>query len=341
MKQSIEIDNTDTHLDSNVYGTWSIMSYEANKEFTSLFQKEVKRIKAELEDIANLWAGHYNFHFDSLTQECLTVLNERCAKVENDISCFRRRINTVLGSQYEDHSCHSAKDYINSIQENEFEIELMKVIRKSFELSSGIPQESSSINQDYWNVLDGRKRYLSLTVKVEPWETLACSKVVAPERPSVILKVLSLSDSAPRVSAGFDDVFCIEPLVRELLVDDDVQVGDHIIVKTSGWSGFGSELNNPEYDGPAEPDCPCSDMGEVLEAKYDFDLDYEEEKQKAIWRINYLEKHFTLKTEDEIRQSGRSALQYIENPKKNVKYSYTSNDMEEYVIYHEQANEYA
>lgn len=288
MKQSIEIDNTDKHLDSNVFGTWSIMSYEANKEFTSLSQKEVKRIKAELEDIANLWAGHYNFRFDSLTQECLTVLNERCAKVENDISCFRRRINTVLGSQYEDHSCHSAKDYINSIQENEFEIELMKVIRKSFELSSGIPQESSSINQDYWGVLDGRKRYLSLTVKVEPWETLVCQKVVTPERPSVILKVLSLSNSGLSVSAGFDDVFYNEPIVRELLVDEDVKVGDHIIVKTIGWSGLGNELIDPEYDGLAEDDCSCSDIDDVLAVKHDFELRCNNENQLDILAMNKL-----------------------------------------------------
>lgn len=324
---------------------WNRMDDDELYDASSSFQNTLEDIKIELKDIVNLWLGHHNFRFATLTPEHLAVLNERCGYIKKTIRYFLEDTYKVLGTRSQDHYGLTAADYEDSVYEHEFELELMQVIRKSFEFSSGKSQGLDGIidTKHFDEHYSGYKRELLRPVTVKPWNIPAPPKVVAPERPSVILKVLSLSDSAPRVSAGFDDVFCIEPLVRELLVDDDVQVGDHIIVKTSGWSGFGSELNKPEYDGLAEPACPCSDMGEVLEAKYDFDLETEEEKQKASWRINWLEEHFTLRTEDEIRRSGRSALQYLENPKmKKVKYSYTPDNMEEFVTYFEdQANEYA
>ena len=317
------------------------------------FQDTLENIVLELKDIVCLWLGHHNYKLTTLTPEHLTVLNLHCDRIEDQIRYFFEDLYKVLGAQNQYSYGLTVADYEeNLFSQHEFELELIQVIRKSFELSSGEIQGCYSIDTVWFDKkYSGYKRELLRPVTVKPWDIPAPPKVVAPERPSVILKVLSLSDSAPRVSAGFDDVFCIEPLVRELLVDDDVQVGDHIIVKTSGWSGFGSELNKPEYDGLAEPACPCSDIGEVLEAKYDFDLKYEQEKQKANYRINWLDKHFVLRTENEIRQSGISALQRIENPRmKKVKYSYTSDNMEEFVTdnmeelvtyFEDQANEYA
>lgn len=115
---------------------------------------------------------------------------------------------------------------------------------------------------------------------------------------------------------GFDDIFCNEPIGREILVDDEVRVGDRVIIKTSGWEGLGHEMQKPEYDGLAEPDCPCSEMTEVMEAEYNFDLEFELEQHEAKWRKQWMDKHFTFKTEHQIMTSGKTTYNVFNNPKK-------------------------
>lgn len=273
-------------------------------------QNALEDIQLELQDLVYLWTGHANFNWATLTPAHLTELNTRCGFIKKSIRYLMDDAYRVLGTRVADNYSMTSADYEDAIYcHHEFELNLMQVIQKSFEFSSGKSQGIDGIIDLKWF----QEKYagtwqlrLLKPITVKPWVTPAAPELVVPERPRVILKVLSVSDSAPRISVGFDDIFCNEPIGREILVDDDVCVGDRVIIKTSGWEGLGHEMRQPEYDGLAERDCPCSEMDEVMEAVYTFDPEFEQKMHEAHWRSNWLEKHFTLRTEDEIRRSGKT-----------------------------------
>ncbi len=280
---------------------WDDLTHNEKEEVTKYFQSKFFWITASLNDITRFWCGHHFFGFNTLTPDCLTSLKMQCETIWDEILKLTRITHGMLGLKEKDLVNMSANDYAKVVDLNQFEIELMKVILESFELSSGEHVEPyGDIDEVYVKNQYGYRRDLLRVFQVTPWEPPVFPEVVVPERPSVILKVLSLSKCAPRVSAGLDDVFYTEPIVRELLVDEDVQVGDHIIVKTSGWPGFGLELIKPEYDGLAEDDCPCSSIDAVFEAKYDFSRNLEKSRQK----LNWLNTHFVVLSNTEIYSKG-------------------------------------
>lgn len=278
----------------------------------------INAIKDDLEYIVNIWFGHYSFSFATLTPGHLEDLYRSCNQVKYDISGFFEMVHRFLGSENKDIRGWTVSDYEYDLLQHEFELELIKIIQNSFILSSGNGDTLNEIidpsHFEYYQQL------LLHSVVVEPWCMPEFPEVVAPERPSVILKVTSLSNSGSYVTAGLDDVFCTEPLVKGLFVDEDVKVGDHIIVKTSGWTGMGKKLDNPEYDGLAESNCPCSDASDILAAKYDFDPEREKIAQKNTWFNN----HFLQKTSCEILECGRNAL----NDVSNALHGYNSNSFE-------------
>jgi hypothetical protein len=292
------------------------MSEDEMYDASNTFQNTAEDIRLELRDLAYLWMGHANFQWETLTPAYLSELNSRCLKLKKAIRYFLGDVHSVLGTYGHDHYHMTAADYENMIYQSEFELELMQVISKSFEFSSGKSQGLDGIIDNDWldKHFEGWQRRLLKPITVRPWETPPAPKLVAPERPRVILQVLSVSDSAPRVSVGFDDIFCTDPIGREILVDDDVRVGDRVIIKTSGWEGLGHEMLNPEYDGLAEPDCPCSEMSEVMDAKYNFNLEYEQKKLEDNWHQSWMDEHFKHRDEYDIRESGRSTISYILHP---------------------------
>jgi hypothetical protein len=282
---------------------------------SDLFQNELQDIKMDLQDLVHRWMGHANFVWATLTPDHLTELNARCGYIKKNIGLFLEDVYRVLGTRGSDSYYQTAADYEDEIYCNhEFELNLMQVIQKSFEFSSGQSQGMDGIIDLEWfeqKYAGTWMRRLLNPVAVKPWNMPAAPAFIVPERPRVILKVLSIADCAPRISVGLDDIFCDKPIGTGILVDDDVRVGDRVIIKTSGWKGLGHEMEKPEYDGLAERDCPCSDMVEVMEAKYNFDLEFELERHEAQWRKSFLEKHFTLRTEGEIKESGKRTCNMI------------------------------
>lgn len=306
------------------------------------FQNTLEDISTELRDLVYLWIGHANFKWSTLTPEYLFELNARCSYIKKSIRLFLEDAYRVLGTRGSDHYAMTAADYEDSLYCNhEFELNLMQVIQKSYEFSSGKSQGIDGIiDLEWFEQKYAGKWQLRLLrpITVRPWSLPETPALVVPERPRVILTVLSVSDSAPRISVGFDDIFCNEPIGREILVDDDVRVGDRVIIKTSGWEGLGYELQNPEYDGLAESDCPCSEMTEVMEAEYTFNLEFEQERHEGNWRHNWMEKHFTLRSEHDIRSSGKTTYNGYTDPIKVVPIKGIVDDdgWEEYVEYEEE-----
>ena len=270
-----------------------------------------------------LWLGHANFAWSALTPEESTILNQRCGYIKKNIRYFLEDVYRVLGSRGLDNYGMTSADYEDEIYCNhEFELNLMQVIQKSFEFSSGKSQGIDGIIDLEWFEQKYSGTWMLRLLKpviVKPWAMPAPPALVVPERPRVILTVLSVLDCSPRISVGFDDVFYNKPIGLSILVDDEVRVGDRVIIKTSGWEGIGHELQKPEYDGLAEPDCPCSEIAEVMEAEYNFDLKFELEQHEARWRKQWMDKHFTFKTEHEIRTSGKTTYNVFTNPRKAKK----------------------
>lgn len=295
------------------FESWN-MSEDELYDASNSFDTTVEDIKLELRDLVYLWLGHSNFLWATLTPLNLFELNKRCSYIRKTVQLFFEDVYRVLGPVKSDSYGRMMADYEDLIYQFEFEWELMQVIQKSYEFSSGKSQGMNGIiDLDlYDKKYTGWQRKILTPITVAPWKIPPPPRLVAPERPRVILKVLSVEDGAPRVSVGFDDVFCSDPIGVGILVDEDVKVGDCVIVKTSGWQGIGHEMVKPEYDGLAEPDCPCSEIDEVMEARYDFDLEVEQAMLETKWNDSWLNKHFKIESETAIRQSGRISFNYFE-----------------------------
>lgn len=307
-----------TNYTYNEYEDYDYMTEDEFYDASALLQDTIEDIRIELTDMVYLWMGHANFQFATLTPDVLTELNYRCLQLKKMIRDFLSDVDVILRNNKIDDYGMMAGDYEDLIHNMEFELELLQVIQKSYEFSSGKSQGMDGlVDLSFYDThFKGYKRHLLNPVTVTPWIIPEVPKLTVPERPSVVLKVTKVSDCAPRISAGLDDIFYEQPLVVELLVDEDVKVGDIIIVKTDGWKGIGHELQKPEYDGLAEPDCPCSEMTEVMEVEYNFDLEFELEQHEARWRKQWIDKHFKFETEHEIRMSGKVTYHDLLNPRK-------------------------
>lgn len=287
-------------------------------------------IRSELKRIYTFWLGLYLTGFRACTPKHLTALYNDVLRVYNRFDVFCEDCQAMGGLSCPNTGNTGVDFEQNLFDEMRFEMTLMPIIAKSYEFSSGQSTGKLGICNDsewYDDNYPGIYRELLRIHTVKPWEMPPVPEMGIPERPSVILKVLSLSDSAPRVSAGFDDVFCTEPIVRDLLVDEDVSVGDCIIVKSSGWEGFGCELQSPEYDGLAEPGCPCSDVPEVMSVEYAFDAEEERRKHIANHTSKWLTANWKVMTYTEILDI---AAKYL-----NEKYKKTGDYQFEKYLTHE------
>lgn len=313
----------------------SYMTEEELDDYSCAWDGVLNDIKKALDRIVELWVGHANFQWKTLTPEHLTDLNADCKHIKRDIKVFLNEVDEVLGLRSDAYG-YTAGDYANEIHALDFELELMQVIRKSYELSSGESQGIDGIVDLAWykeKYAGTAQERLLKPITVKPWVCPPVPKLVIPERPNVVLQVLSVDDGAPRCSVGFDDVFCNKPIgVGILFGNDDVRVGDRVIIKTSGWDGIGYYLDNPEYDGLAEPECPISDMSEVMDARYDFDVEKEQELLEETWERNWKESNFIVKTYEEILYSDRTTMYDFDVPDKpEYEYEYEQEyESEEY-----------
>lgn len=278
------------------------------ENITRDLQYTSEEIQFELKNLVKVWAGHCSYNWSTLTPDYLSALNTRCKDIKNSMRVFFEELYRVLGTRHSDAVGLTAMDYEDAIWNLEFELEMMQVIRKSYEFSSGESQGVDGIVdlEMYRQKYNDARLNLLTPITVKPWVVPPAPKLLIPDRPRIILKVLSVSDSAPRVSLGFDDIFFDKPIARDVLVDEEVHVGDMVIVKISGWSGsLDDEVHMPEYDGLAEPGCPCSNISDVMEAKYDFDYEAELVKHQSRWVQEHMERHFTIKSENDIMLHGR------------------------------------
>jgi hypothetical protein len=175
----------------------------------------------------------------------------------------------------------------------------MEVIRLSYRSSAGeIP--FTNVKSD---AADFHQKMLTVQC-VAPWKCPPAPDMEVPERPSVVLKVIGLRD--PRcASIGFDDVFLSDVLVDELYADEDLKIGDRVIVKIDEWNGFGHYLISPEYYGLAEPNCPCETPETLAEVRYEFDIESERRKHEANHKQNWVKDNFVSQSYQRILDIGR------------------------------------
>lgn len=248
-------------------------------------------LRQELNKVARLWRGLYKTDFKALTPDILDELNEKCKQIEAHVTELDRlhRNCEELGHDQEE------LDELFSVY-NQVDAEIIYCIMQSWLASTG--QQVTQYNPPSLQTPDDFDPAMLQLVKVEPWEMPPCPPLSVPERPAVILEVISVGDG--HVRAGLDDVFNPIVMVEYLPVDEELTTGDRIIVKGSKWDSKTSLIKDPEYDGLAEPDCPLSTEDELLALKYTFDQKKEQVKLLERHKNEWVRKHWRLLTESQI-----------------------------------------
>ena len=100
-------------------------------------------------------------------------------------------------------------------------------IVKSFLKSNGHAVEAYTAPSD---ICDKHREMLQV-VCVSPWDAPECPPLQIPEKPAVVLDVMCVGIDS--VTAGIDDVFQPIIMVEHLEVDEELVVGDRIIVKAA------------------------------------------------------------------------------------------------------------
>jgi len=248
--------------------------------------------------------------------------------------------------------------FIELIDKYEFEMNLMRTIIKSYEFSTRKSQGARGILDIQSWVEEYGKDWLEffMPVTVTPWKMPEAPPLVVPEKPRLVLKVSKLHESMPRINVSLDDIFLQKCLASEVLVDEEVQLGDKVVVKTTGWDKANDVLINVEYDGLADAECPCSTYENCMEVKYNFDESTELHKHQMQWVSAWLDKHFDVRKNDEIESIGDKVhrqcdtkLRKFSTSLYSVIHSYSHRDFDDYTsasyyseedYYRRQVNEY-
>lgn len=311
--------------DNNITEPWTpISTWRRNTVDSYELSESFDNLTCDLLATKYIWRGHFESNFRTLTPGHLVDLYASVQEIWYRLQDFYQM--AVDSNGVSDAYDNTAGDYLESLERDYlFEIELLKVISKSHEWSAGISAGVLGIidAQFYADEFKGVHRAMLTPVVVKPWVAPSAPVMTIPEKPSVILKVLKVSDDAPRVNAGLDDIFYCKPIVIGLLVDEDVNIGDRIVVKTAGWNNKEKLLINPAFDGLAERGCPCSDMKEVMEAEYTFDLSSEIVLHEKKWYDKWLSENWLIVGYYEIEHTGMSKY-------KSVKGVYDSNGVARY-----------
>lgn len=237
-------------------------------------------LKLEKDAITRLWFGLFKTNFEALTPSVLTKLNERCKKIAA-LSVEQDKFYQKCQEAYCD------QDELDElyVASTKFENKVIECIMNSWIMSSGQPVAKQKPNLTNVQIPDKFDKKMLQYIKVEPWEMPPCPPLIIPERPSVILEVMKVQENS--VTAGLDDVFNPLVMAKDLVVDEELFVGDRIIVKGSKWDSITSLIQDPEYDGLAEPACPLSTTDDLLKLEYTFNAKKEQkqllEKHKEDW----------------------------------------------------------
>ena len=327
-------------------------SYE-EPTFTQLVDND-RVLRKEVKKVLDLWTGLYKTEFKALTPDILTELNDRCNQIQAYAALRDRLIINCADLGY---TQKELSEYAHVYGRSEQA--LVYCITQSWCLSNGqdIETKQHKATVDGFNQLRLCNDFdcdMLQIVQVTPWEMPPCPPLSIPERPAVVLDVMRVGEG--HVSAGWDDVFNPIVMVEYLPVDEELCVGDKIIVKGSKWNPKTSLIQEPEYDGIAEQDCPVSTEEELLELKYTFNPEKEQAKLLERHKKAWMRQHWKLLTEAQILKIAGGAsvedvieriefdenLQLLQEMKKLINWStqyendyYTYNKYQTYDNYNE------
>lgn len=279
--------------------------------FTQLVDND-RVLRKEVKKVLDLWIGLYKTEFKALTPDILTELNDRCNQIQAYVALRDRLIINCTDLGY---SQEELSEYARVYRQSEHA--LVYCITQSWCLSNGQDIETKqhkAIVNDFiqLHLCNDFDCDMLQFVRVTPWEMPPCPPLSIPERPAVVLDVMRVDEGC--VHAGWDDVFNPIVMVERLPVDEELCVGDKIIVKGSKWDPKTSLIQEPEYDGIAEQDCPVSTEEELLALKYTFNPEKEQvkllERHKKVW----MRQHWMLLTESQLLKiaGGASVEEFIE-----------------------------
>lgn len=328
--EEVEYVNYDEAFDGNNDG------YDYFDDYLESLNECVKLLSQEVKNVIKLWTGIYKTDFKALTPDMLTELNQKCNEIQK-LSEDRSKLLVELvdcGCEPEE---LSAQAHVYSTIEKA----IVYCITQSWKASTGVEVDANPEevlrNLMGLNMLEEIDTNMLRVVTVTPWDMPPCPALVIPERPAVILEVMQIGDDW--VSAGIDDVFKPMIMVPCLMVDEPLTMGDRIIVKGSKCHPQTMLIEEPEYDGMAEPDCPLSSEDELLGLKYDFDPAKEQKKLFEKHKNQWLRTHWKVLTEKQLCQIADGELiededvWYYDNLIKNKKMYWDFDDSKLKALY--------
>lgn len=288
---------------------WNEISYN---DIFEEFEYMTNSILQCLLDTSVCWCGHVKLAHRALTPSrleylfhdadyCLSEYLKLAASIDEASAWMTDNPDMGLAQVAE-----NLWGFIEEIDKYEFEMILMRTIIKSYEFSTKKSQGARGVLDIQSWVEDYGKDWLDffMPITVTPWKMPEAPPLVVPEKPRLVLKVSKLHECMPRINVSLDDIFLQKCLASEVLVDEEVQLGDKVVVKTTGWDKENDVLIKVEYDGLADAECPCSTYENCMEVKYDFDESAERRKHEMQWESAWLNKHFDVRTHDEIQKIG-------------------------------------
>lgn len=253
--------------------------------------------------VTSLWFGYAKYNYDNLTPDSLELLYNEVTYFFHAWKVFGRLCANAEAS------CSHLVDvyeFEEKIAKYIFEIDILRVIAKSYEFSSkksvgmigiiDLNNLAAEHGESYMNVLT--------PVVVRPWVVPTMPEIVIPDKPRAVLVVSKVHDSAPRINVALDDVFMNQDVATEILVDEDVNVGDKVVILSNGWDAKNNTLECAQYDGLADIECPCMDHIQLTTLKYDFDLEKETAKLQDAWKLTWLQENFHLMSAKDIQREG-------------------------------------
>lgn len=286
--------------------------WDEEPTFTQLVDND-RVLRKEVKKVLDLWTGLYKTEFKALTPDILTELNDRCNQIQAYAAVRDRLIINCASLGYTQEEL-SEYAYVYGRSEQA----LVYCITQSWCLSNGqdIETKQHKATVDGFNQLRLCNDFdcdMLQIVQVTPWEMPPCPPLSIPERPAVVLDVMRVGEG--HVSAGWDDVFNPIVMVEYLPVDEELCVGDKIIVKGSKWNPKTSLIQEPEYDGIAEQDCPVSTEEELLALKYTFNPEKEQAKLLESHKKAWMRQHWKLLTEAQILKiAGGASVESVIEP---------------------------
>lgn len=287
--------NTTDSYDSMSY-SWNNIENVGDYDFDDPYDKptleELRNIttvlRQEAKRMVRIWTGLYKTEFTSLTPDFLHNINEKCNQIQAYFAEHTRLLANCRELGYDKEELDELAQVYTATEKA-----VVHCVTQSWCKSEGQKVDEYTAPVD----VDTEHRGMLQIICVSPWVMPECPALIIPERPSVVLDVMSVGETC--VDAGIDDVFNPIVFVKNLVVDESLEVGDRIIVKTSRLDKSRS-LVDPVYDGMAESECPVSTEDELMALNYTFDADEELDKAQKKHKKDWMAQHWKVRTEEQI-----------------------------------------